>query len=112
LKEQENTLMVVLGVVGVPLTARVLYEWVPGDRFATTMAVIMVVWTLFYTTWVIQWARHRPLASGRRRLEAEEATAVSGPIAPGSQHLAHTTAGIPTPAGGGEKLQCLERLHG
>ncbi|MHC5560451.1 hypothetical protein [Kocuria sp. U4B] len=60
-KDQENALIIGLGAVGVPLTCRVLYEWSPGSRFDTTMALIMLLWMLYFATWVVQRARYARL---------------------------------------------------
>jgi hypothetical protein len=59
-RDQENALIVVIGVVGTLQTISALYEWVPGEKFGTAMAVIMLAWSVFYFAWVVQRARHAP----------------------------------------------------
>lgn len=89
-RDQENALIVVLGVVGALQTCSALYEWSPGDKFATTMAVVMLVWMLFFTTWVVQRARYARPAP--RSVVPDEARDRDPVRHPGSRHGAGTAA--------------------
>jgi hypothetical protein len=59
-RDQENALIVVIGVVGTLQTISALYEWVPGEKFSTAMAAVMLAWSVFFFAWVVQRARHAP----------------------------------------------------